>query len=219
MLCLAIDSATDSASAALARDELLLGEQTFPPDRDLCARLLPSLEALLALAHANWKDLDCLAVDIGPGRFTSLRIGLAAAKALAFSLRCPLLAVTSLELLARGFETSKPASLLTVLRARRGLLFAAGYRKQVELEELLGPRLLPVQELRTALLALPEPRWLVGETESLDPGDLAALLPAQPRASVLAPRAERLFAAGVKADPLSLHPLYLAPPGVTLRPR
>jgi tRNA threonylcarbamoyladenosine biosynthesis protein TsaB len=94
-------------------------------------RLLPLAEGLLGEAGLRWSDLERIAVGIGPGTFTGLRIGIATARGLAQSLDVPLAGVSSLRALAHGVEGD--AGLLAVIDARRGEVFVAAYHGEREL--------------------------------------------------------------------------------------
>ena len=80
----------------------VLARRVEPMERGQAERLLPLLEEVLAEAGAGWADLAALAVCTGPGNFTGLRIGVAAARGLALALDRPAIGVTRLEALAEG---------------------------------------------------------------------------------------------------------------------
>jgi tRNA threonylcarbamoyladenosine biosynthesis protein TsaB len=88
-------------------------------------RLLPAAEAALERAGLGWEEVDRIAVGVGPGSFTGLRIGIATARALAQARGLPLVGVSSLEALALGAPHAD--LVLAVLDARRGEAFAAAY--------------------------------------------------------------------------------------------
>lgn len=113
MLVLAFDTATDVATAALVRDGAVLGERL-----STAARLLGDVDGLLDEAGAGPRDVNAIAVGRGPGRYTSLRMGLVTARALAFSLEAPVAGVSTLDALAAGAEGSLP-----VIDARRQEVF------------------------------------------------------------------------------------------------
>jgi len=97
-------------------------------------RLQPLLEQALAEAGVGWERVTRICVGVGPGGFTGLRLGIATARALAQGRGLPLVAVSSLAALARNAELGEPGRLvLALLDARRGELFAAGYRDGAEL--------------------------------------------------------------------------------------
>ena len=128
MLTLAFDTATAVATSALVEDDEVLGERV-----SRAQTLLEDVDALLRQAGAHPSDLDGLAVGIGPGSFTGVRIGLAVARGLALSLDLPGAGVSTLAALAAGAPGALP-----VVDAKRREVFT-----------LLGgePRVVAPQEL------------------------------------------------------------------------
>lgn len=116
MLILAFDTATDRATSALVSDGEVLGERV-----SRAQTLLEDVDALLRQAGAHPRDLDALAVGLGPGSFTGTRIGLAAARGLVLALRIPAAGVSTLDALAAGAPGALP-----VVDARRREIFAPG---------------------------------------------------------------------------------------------
>jgi tRNA threonylcarbamoyl adenosine modification protein YeaZ len=114
MLTLAFDTATDVATSALVDDGEVLGERV-----SRAQTLLEDVDALLRQGGAHPRDLDVLVVGIGPGSFTGLRIGLAAARGLALSLDLRGAGVSTLDALAAGAPGAIP-----VVDARRREVFA-----------------------------------------------------------------------------------------------
>ncbi|HWF34488.1 MAG TPA: tRNA (adenosine(37)-N6)-threonylcarbamoyltransferase complex dimerization subunit type 1 TsaB [Solirubrobacteraceae bacterium] len=154
MRIVAFDTATNATTVAV-RDpeaglELELRDDPAPGARPGHAtRLLPLLAELLERAGGGWEAVDRLAVGVGPGTFTGLRIGVATARALARAREIPLVGVSSLEALAAGAATPEGAQefapvVLAVIDARRGEAFAAAWRGQ---ERQLEPSALGPQAL------------------------------------------------------------------------
>jgi tRNA threonylcarbamoyladenosine biosynthesis protein TsaB len=114
MLMLAFDTATDVATSALVDDGEVLAERA-----SRAQTLLEDVDALLRQGGAHPRDIDALAVGIGPGSFTGVRIGLAAARGLALSLEVPGAGVSTLDALAAGAPGAVP-----VVDARRREVFA-----------------------------------------------------------------------------------------------
>jgi tRNA threonylcarbamoyladenosine biosynthesis protein TsaB len=110
---LAFDTATEVATSALLDDGELLGER-----RSRAQTLLEDVDALLRQGGAHPRDLDALAVGIGPGSFTGVRIGLATARGLALSLDLRGAGVSTLDALAAGAPDALP-----VIDARRREVF------------------------------------------------------------------------------------------------
>ena len=129
MLILAFDTATDRATSALVGDGEVLGERA-----SRASTLLEDVDALLRRAGAHAGDLDALALGTGPGSFTGIRIGLAAARGLALALDLPAAGVSTLDALAAG-----AAGALPVIDAKRREIFVPGPRAIAPAELELEP--------------------------------------------------------------------------------
>jgi tRNA threonylcarbamoyladenosine biosynthesis protein TsaB len=116
MLILAFDTATDVATSALVADGEVLGERTSH-----AVTLLEDVDALLRQAGAHTRDVEALAVGVGPGSFTGVRIGLSTARGLALALGIPVAGVSTLDALAAGAAGAVP-----VIDARRHEVFVPG---------------------------------------------------------------------------------------------
>src|SRR5436309_9125612 len=103
VLILAFDTATSVATSALVRDGEVLGERA-----STAVRVLEDVDALLRDAGVEPKQLDALAVGIGPGSFTGVRLGLAAARGLALALGLPVAGVSTLAALSAGAPDAVP---------------------------------------------------------------------------------------------------------------
>jgi tRNA threonylcarbamoyladenosine biosynthesis protein TsaB len=114
VLILAFDTATSVATSALVRGDEVLGERaTTAP-----VRVLEDVDALLRGAGVEPRELDALAIGIGPGSFTGVRMGLAAARAVALSLEIRAAGVSTLAVLAAGAPGTVP-----LIDAKRRELF------------------------------------------------------------------------------------------------
>jgi tRNA threonylcarbamoyladenosine biosynthesis protein TsaB len=128
MTIVGFDTATAASSVCVLRDDGAAFEHVPPPQRLLeppghSRELMPAMAEQMERAGIGWGDVDGVAVGVGPGTFTGLRIGVATARALATAARIPVHPVSSLAALAAG----APDAALTVpaIDAKRGELFAA----------------------------------------------------------------------------------------------
>lgn len=127
MNLLAIETATESCSAALLVDGRLLARSELAPRRH--AELLLSMcDALLSEAGLRRADLDALAVGCGPGAFTGVRLAVSAAQGIALALDLPVVPVSSLAALAMQ-APDNGADLLAVIDARMGEIYAGSFRR------------------------------------------------------------------------------------------
>jgi tRNA threonylcarbamoyladenosine biosynthesis protein TsaB len=132
---LGIDTSTSAASACVLRAD---GEafELLPPAERLrgppahATELMPAVADAMDRAGVGWSDLDAIAVGVGPGAFTGLRIGIATARGLATAAGLPLRRVSSLAALALGVDASLK---LPLIDARRGEVFAALFEGDREL--------------------------------------------------------------------------------------
>jgi tRNA threonylcarbamoyladenosine biosynthesis protein TsaB len=163
MIVLGFDTSTPATAVAL---RLADGRTTHARDDPPAGahpghatRLLDMAHELLGGAGVAWGDIDRIAVGVGPGTFTGLRVGVATARGLAQSLSIELVGVSSPRALAvaalasQRLEGGGHGAVLAVIDARRGEAFAAAYElgDRGEPSELAGPRALPPQELASVV--------------------------------------------------------------------
>ena len=127
MTLLGIDTSTSAASACVLRADGAAFELTPPPERLAqppahASELMPAVAEAMERAGVAWRALDAIAVGVGPGAFTGLRIGVATARALGMAAQLPLRRVSSLAALAAGIDSPLK---LPLIDARRGEVFAA----------------------------------------------------------------------------------------------
>ncbi len=230
MKILAIDTSSDTGSVGLIVDGRPVAELTASARARHGATLLPYVEQVLALGGVGPADLDLVAIGLGPGSFTGLRVGLATAKGLAVAQGTPLVGVSSLRVLARG---AGDGWVVPIVDAQRGEVFAAIHRVRFEggTEERLAPFHAPPGEAATRLRdamdavgsdALPSApvRWLgsglrryadVLNERCLSRG--VVLPPAYdvPRATWLAAEAEEMLHLDGPSDLAELEPIYVRP--------
>lgn len=126
-MILAIDTATKAISLALAAEGATLAESTWQSANNHTIELAPAVERMLSEARVSAESLAAVAVAIGPGSFTGVRIGLAFAKGLALARRLPLIGVRTLDIAVRPLPLST-AHAVAVLQAGRGRVAWARYQ-------------------------------------------------------------------------------------------
>lgn len=146
MTLLGLDTSTAAASACVLRADGEWFEVAPPPERlgrppAHASELMPAVAEVMSRADVGWGDLDAIAVGVGPGMFTGLRIGIATARGLARGSGLPLRPVSSLAALAAGIEAPLR---LPLIDARRGEVFGALYEVD---ERVWPPVAIPPEEL------------------------------------------------------------------------
>lgn len=177
MNLLAIETATESCSAAVLDDGRLFARSELAPRRH-AELLLPMCEALLTEAGLTRRELDVIAVGCGPGAFTGVRLSVSVAQGIALALDIPVVAVSSLAALAMQ-APDNGAAILAVIDARMGEVYAGTFRRRADgLVESIG-----IESVGDAgVLQLPEAHaWnVVGSGWATYRDVLAARLPAAP---------------------------------------
>jgi tRNA threonylcarbamoyladenosine biosynthesis protein TsaB len=195
-MILAMDTSTDWCSVAVYDPAGgVRAEQTWYAYRDQTAQLLDTVQDLLARARLPIGDIQSLAVALGPGSFTGLRIGLATAKGLAYARNLPLWGIPTLDILAYAHSAITAAPVCAVLGAGRGRLAWATYRT-------LHGRWQRTTEYRNSTIAelcsqIEQPTLFVGE---LDATAVAVIEEKLGRLASIAPAATSLRRAGYLAE-------------------
>jgi tRNA threonylcarbamoyl adenosine modification protein YeaZ len=217
---LCIDAADDYPGIALAADGVAGLTLTWETRRNHSVELLPNIERLLAEAGRTKADITAVFVDVGPGGYAALRVGVSVAKALAHALVVPLAGVGRLELDAWGAARDAHLAvgrIVAVHRAGRGELARAAYGRDGDRwVEALAAGIARAGEVQTALQ--------VGDTVTGDIDDAlaqaahgigAAVLHAhRHRVAALAELGHRRLAAGLVDEPTALVPMYLRAPAI-----
>ncbi len=128
MLVLGIETATPQVGVAIGGHEGIIASFHTTRDRRHAETLVPAIQFLCAQAQMKLSQIGLVAVDVGPGLFTGLRVGLATAKSIAHACRIPMIGVSSLDLTAFPARFSDRLIVSTV-DARRGEIFHATYRR------------------------------------------------------------------------------------------
>lgn len=128
MLILGIETATERVSVAIGGHEGVLGMFEVTRGRRHAETLTPAIDFVCRQADVVLDEISVVAVDMGPGLFTGMRVGLASAKAIAQALRIPMIAISSLDLLAYPLRRTDKV-IAAVIDARKGEIFYALYRQ------------------------------------------------------------------------------------------
>lgn len=149
MLTLSIETSDYMGGVALVRDGRPVAEVGLASKETHSRRLMVVIKWLMQRLGADWSDLDILAVGLGPGSFTGLRIGLATAKGLAFALGLPLIGVPTLDALASHVIACKGDLVCPVLDARKSEVYTALYqiKNSGELEKISPYQAISPEEL------------------------------------------------------------------------
>jgi tRNA threonylcarbamoyladenosine biosynthesis protein TsaB len=163
VIILGIDTATPQVGCAIGGHEGVLASIHSSRGKRHAETLTPAIDFLCRQARIELREISAVAVDLGPGLFTGLRVGIAAAKAMAHALRVPMIGVPSLDLLAFPVRFT-PRLIVTVIDARRGELFYAFYRQVPGgVTRVSEHRVGSPDDLASELLALGEECLLVGD--------------------------------------------------------
>jgi len=214
-MLLALDTSTRMVGLALFDGVQILSEVMWQTSDYHTVELAPSVSDMLARSNVKVPDLTALAVAIGPGSFTGLRIGLALAKGLALANRLPLVGIPSLDILAAA-QPIRQTLMVAILRAGRGRLAVGWYQATNSTWRPRGaPAALTVQELSERIQ---EPTLVCGELTEEE----QRLLARKRKNVILAPAAQSVrrpawlaelgwkrWLTGRVDDPNTLSPIYL----------
>ena len=177
MLILAFESSAKAASVALMKDGALLGESFQHSGKTHSATLMPMAESLMKDCEVKATDLDCVAVAMGPGSFTGVRIGVAAAKGLAWAAEKEVCGVSTL--LGMATQMSHLDGVICpVMDARRQQVYNALFASDGKnLTRLTEDRAISLEELKKELETFEKPIFLVGDGSKLCYNTLEEQLP------------------------------------------
>ena len=163
MIILGIETATQQVGVALGGQEGVLASFGLARGRRHVETLVPAIDFVCRQAQVELDEVGIVAVDTGPGLFTGLRVGVAAAKATAQALRVPMIGLSSLDLLAFPLRHSRRL-IAAVIDARRGEVYSALYRQvQGGVQRLSDYRLQQPAELACELEASGDECLVVGD--------------------------------------------------------
>lgn len=218
MKILAFETSAKAASAAVMADGKLLAECYQNTGLTHSQTLMVMAEHLLQQCGKTVADVSAVAVAAGPGSFTGVRIGVAAAKGFAWGGELPCYGVSTLEAMALSLGAYQ-GYVCPVMDARRSQVYnALFYVNQGQLERITEDRAISLEQLKQELLALKEPVFLVGDGSILTYRTLSEEVPnlvlppehrMHQRAVGVALLAAQKIAAGEPGDGAALTPNYL----------
>lgn len=221
MTLLALETATDTCGAALLQDEQVVAEAHLHRPRVHAERLTPLVEDVLAHADVTAADLDAVAVSMGPGSYTGLRIGVSTAKGWALATDADLVGLPTLEAYAaRVRPMAAPGDVLCpLIDARRDEVYAAAYRVTADdLAVQAETKALTVDALSEWIGAVEGRLWLMGDGAAKSRDALASVGTAQtvlspdvvaPSAAWVARRGQTRLHAHGPDDRSTFEPLYV----------
>lgn len=163
MIILGIETATSQVGCAIGGVEGVMASFCSNRGRRHAETITPAIKFVCEQARVEMREISAVAVDIGPGLFTGLRVGIASAKAVAQALRVPMIGQSSLDLLAFPVRYSNRV-IVPVVDARRGEVFTAFYRQVPGGVQRLSPyALMTPDDLASELMARGDDHLLVGD--------------------------------------------------------
>lgn len=218
MLILAFDTTAAAVSVALCRDGAVLARAHESMAQGQAEALMPAIERIMTSARITYDALDRIAVTVGPGSFTGVRVGLAAARGLGLAARKPVIGVLTTEVLAAAVPESERLDanvrVLVAIDTKRGDFYVQHFDSA--LRETSAVRAIAPDDLDAWLG--PGPVFVVGDAAALaatalGPRARVSAAPALPDAAVLAELAA--VRSPVTGGPL---PVYVRPPEAIVPP-
>ena len=220
MKILALETSAKAVSAAVSEDGRILASGYQDTGLTHSRTLMPIVEHILKNTGLTVADMDAIAVAAGPGSFTGIRIGVAAAKGLAFAADKPAVGVSTLAAMARNVAFCD-GLVICAMDARRQQVYNALFEaKNGQLTRLTPDRAISLEDLAAELKASPLPKYIVGDGAALcfqyltEVGISCRLAPAHlvmQKAMSVALEAEAMAAEGKLVSAQALEPVYLRP--------
>ena len=218
MSILAIDTATQVSSVAVLKEGRLLAELTMQGKLTHSETLLPHIEQVLKMAAVAKEELTGIAVSNGPGSFTGLRIGLAAAKAMSYVLGIPLVGVSTLQALA--YQLPAPGvRVMCLLDAQKGNAYEESYRwENNSLQVVDSVQVAKITDIVAACANMNEQVILLGDAVQKKvagklelPANVSVAPPhiVMPRAACVAMLGQAKLLAGETDNVMDLEPVYI----------
>ncbi len=221
-MILGIETSVEHVGVAVGDSRGVRAESMVASDRRHAESLAPMIEFVMRQADVDMKDLSAVAVDVGPGLFTGMRVGIATAQTMAWALDLPVVPVCSLDALSLNIETVDSV-VASVLDARRGEVYWAMYRMREpgrEPERVTEPRVSSPDDLAIHLAERAEHITCLGTgatrfAEVLSASPWLSVLPARhdfPAARSVVALATHALAADRTVSAAAVEPMYLRAP-------
>ncbi len=213
-MLLAVDTSNEWMGLAIYDGKQVVGERAWRSSQHHTIELAPAIQDLLASNNLKMENISAVGVAIGPGSFTSLRVGLALAKGIVFARNIPLIGIPTLDILARALPVSE-LPLAVAIQAGRGRYALGWYKSVGKLWQAEGPaRVVSVEALKDEVA---NPSLVCGEftgevrqeIESNKNAQLISPEDSQRKPAVLAKLAWARLQNGDADDAASLAPIYL----------
>lgn len=228
MRILGIETATQAGSVAIVEEEEITAEYTLNIKETHTSRLMSMIDHVLSDAHLTIHQMDAVAVSLGPGSFTGLRIGLATAKGLCLALDKPLIGIPTLDAFAHNISRTSRL-ICPLLEARKEEVYAALYRYRLPvagqgLQKLTNDLALPLDELLSRIDGsavflgdvLRGYRNLI-KRKLKEKASFAPPYLNLPRAANIAILGSGKLKTGPETDPQKIEPLYVRRPAAEIK--
>jgi tRNA threonylcarbamoyladenosine biosynthesis protein TsaB len=218
-LILAFDTCTLAGTLAVGNADRVMAEAYFETEKGHTGWLMPQIDSMLGDLGMGTADVDAVAVGVGPGTFTGVKVGVATAKAIAMGLDVPLAGIPTLDILAAG--VSEEGIIMSVLDAKRGMLYVAAYRNESGLLRPLSDYacMEPDETVDAGLRFIDGPLAIVGEApdilvEAFEAEGVTVVKAAgrHPRAGDMLPLCGLMLSEGRAGTAVSVTPMYLKKP-------
>ena len=222
MRILGIETATSVCSVCILENSQLVAEYTTDISKTHSQRLMPMIEHVLENVGLIPKDIGAIAVSVGPGSFTGVRIGISAAKGMAMALDIKIVEVSTLDGIAYNLMDRYPGQICVITDARRKQVYTSIYEmpnvkcQMSNIRKLTDDMVLPIEELikkiKKKTIFIGNACALYFNTLKKELGDLAIVCPPQldiPHASSIAFLGENMLKKGKGASYFDLKPNYV----------
>lgn len=203
MIWLGIETSNAPLSVAIVKDGQVLTEVVQNIKKTHSQTAMPTIEQLMESINIEPKDIDAIAVSEGPGSYTGVRIGVTIAKTLAWTLKKPLVGVSSLKILASNAQFWN-GIICPLIDARRQSVFAAAFHGK-NLKPIISEQHIEIEQLLNELVQLNEPVIFIGNDVKIYKntieeklGNNATFAPS----SMNLPRASKLIELAMEEQPI-----------------